>query len=596
MAFDGIVVANLAHELTKTLVGGRITKISQPEKDELIITIKNYDTYKLLLSASASLPLVYLTEANKQNPMTAPNFCMLLRKHLNSARILSITQPEFERILDFQIEHLDEMGDVCKKHLMVEIMGKHSNIIFCDSDYRILDSIKHVSGAVSSVREVLPGRDYFIPKTQEKYNPLTITQEDFVSLVLTRPMAAGKAIYQSLTGISPLSATEICHEAGIDADAPTDSLSDDLKLHVFRTFSRIMEEISECRFHPNMILKDSEPVEFSSVSLCCYEDCTVKNYDSISALLSDFYAAKDQITRIRQKSVDLRKIIATAMERDSKKYDLQRKQLADTEKREQYRIYGELLTTYGYSVNAGEEKVTVLNYYTNEDITIPLDPTLSAIDNAKRYFDKYAKLKRTYEALTKLVQETRLELEHLDSIRTALSIALTEEDLLQLKEEMMDFGYIRRHYVTPKNGKKPPKKVKITSKPLHYLSSDGYDIYVGKNNYQNDELTFHFASGNDWWFHAKGIPGSHVIVKSKGTELPDRVFEEAGCLAAYYSKNRDADKVEIDYSEKKNIKKPAGGKPGFVVYYTNYSLMASPDISGLTLLSDTAHKTSPKET
>lgn len=589
MAFDGIVISNIVHDLSRTLTSGRITKISQPEKDELILTVKNYDTYKLFISASASLPLIYLTEQTKPNPMTAPNFCMLLRKHFNSARILSITQPGLERIIDFKIEHLDEMGDLRTKHLIVEIMGKHSNIIFCDSDNRIVDSIKHVSGAVSSVREVLPGREYFIPQTQEKWNPLEITWEEFSAHVVTRPLSAGKALYQSLTGLSPLIANEICHEAGIDAEQPATALPEDFALHLYHTLTMLMEQVKAGNFSPNIILKDDVPLEFSSLPLHCYQDfdgITVQEYSSVSGLLEDYYSARNKLTRIRQKSADLRRIITNAIERDSKKYDLQLKQLKDTEKREKYRIYGELLTTYGYSVKPGEKSVTVLNYYTNEDITIPLETDLSAIDNAKRYFDKYAKLKRTFEALSRLTEETKDELEHLDSIRTSLDIALSEDDLLQLKEEMMDYGYIKRHYLREKAGKKPPKKVKITSKPFHYLSSDGYDIYVGKNNYQNDELTFQFASGNDWWFHAKGIPGSHVIVKSRGEELPDRVYEEAGRLAAFYSKGRESDKVEIDYSEKRNIKKPNGGKPGFVVYYTNYSLIAAPKIDGLTLISE----------
>lgn len=589
MAFDGIVISNIVRDLSETLVGGRITKVSQPEKDELVLTVKNYDTYKLFISASASLPLIYLTEASKPNPMTAPNFCMLLRKHFNSARILSVSQPGLERIIDIAIEHLDEMGDLCTKHLVIEIMGKHSNIILCDNEKRIIDSIKHVSGAVSSVREVLPGREYFIPQTQEKYDPLTLTAQDFLEHIAVKPLPAGKALYQSLTGISPLIANELCHSAGIDAEQPLSALSEDFALHLYHCLCDVTDRVKSGDFAPNIVFQNDAPLEFSSLPLTCYNDfegTTVKAYDSISVLLEDYYSARNKFTRIRQKSADLRKVIANAIERDSKKYDLQLKQLKDTEKREKYRIYGELLTTYGYSVTPGAKSVTVLNYYTNEELAIPLDPELSAIDNAKHYFDKYAKLKRTYEALSHLTTETKEELDHLDSIRTALDIAESEDDLAQLKEEMMDYGYIKRHYIQTKNGKKPPKKAKPASKPFHYRSSDGYDIYVGKNNYQNDELTFQFASGNDWWFHAKGIPGSHVIVKSKGEELPDRVYEEAGRLAAYYSKGRESDKVEIDYLEKRNVKKPNGAKPGFVVYYTNYSLIAPPRIETLTLVSD----------
>lgn len=593
MAFDGFVISNLVHELNEKLVGGRILKISQPEKDELVLTIKNYDQYKLFLSASAGLPLIYLTEQSKQNPLNAPNFCMLLRKHLNSARIISITQPEFERILQFEIEHLDEMGDVRKKYLIVEIMGKHSNIIFCDEEFTVVDSIKHISGFVSSVREVLPGRKYFIPKTSEKLDPTKTNFEEFKSLVMNKPMAIGKAIYSTYTGISPLLANEICYRASLDSEMPTASLTEDIAFHLYQMFDRIMEATKTKAYTPNIVSKGKEPVEFSSISLSCYQntsDYQSQSYDSISKVLEDFYASKNAVTRIRQKSADLRKIVANAIERESKKYDLQKKQLLDTEKKDKYKVYGELLTTYGYQAEPGAKSITVLNYYTNEDLVIPLNPEISALENAKAYFERYSKLKRTYEALSKLIIETEEDLNHLDSIRTSLDIAVAENDLVQLKEELIEYGYIKRHFgrndgkQSGKNGKQ--KKTKITSKPFHYLSSDGYHIYVGKNNYQNDELTFDFATGNDWWFHAKGMAGSHVIVKTNGEELPDRTFEEAGNLAAYYSKGRENEKVEIDYTEKKNVKKPNKGKPGFVVYYTNYSLIATPDLSGLTLISD----------
>ena len=276
----------------------------------------------------------------------------------------------------------------------------------------------------------------------------------------------------------------------------------------------------------------------------------------------------------RHISADLRRIVQTALERNIKKYDLQLRQIKDTEKRDTYRIYGELLNTYGYGIAPQSKSMEALNYYTNEMITIPLDPDLTPQENAKKYFDKYSKLKRTYEALTELTAQVKEEIEHLESVSTALDIALQEEDLVQIKEELTESGYIRR-----KGGS---KKEKITSKPFHYISSDGFHMYVGKNNYQNDELTFKFATGNDWWFHAKNMPGSHVIVKCDGAdELPDRTFEEAGRLAAYYSKGREQDKVEIDYIQKKHVKKPAGAKPGFVVYYTNYSLMIDSDISGI---------------
>ncbi|WP_277407533.1 Rqc2 family fibronectin-binding protein [Lacrimispora xylanisolvens] len=574
MAFDGIVMANLTAEMKDRLEGGKISKIAQPEKDELLFTVKNQkNTWKLLISASASLPLVYFTENNKQSPLTAPNFCMLLRKHIGNGRIMRISQPGLERILCMEIEHLDELGDRRTKKLMIEIMGKHSNIIFCNEDDMILDSIKHISAQVSSIREVLPGRKYFIPQTMDKKDPLTITEEEFISTFRHAAAPVQKSLYLNLTGISPIIGHELCHLASIDGDHSANELSETELLHLYRMFSFMIEDIKKGSFKPNIVYKNEEPVEFAAVSLTCYEgsDYEAKTFESISTLLETYYASKNAVTRIRQKSVDLRKIVQTALERNYKKYDLQEKQLKDTEKKDKYKVYGELLNTYGYELTGGEKKLTCLNYYTNEEITIPLDDQLSARENAQKYFDKYNKLKRTFEAVTGQISETRQEIDHLESISAALDIALLEEDLVQIKEELMEYGYVKHR----RSGDKKPK---ITSKPFHYISSDGFHMYVGKNNYQNEELTFKVASGNDWWFHAKGIPGSHVIVKSEGKELPDRTFEEAGALAAYYSKGRENDKVEIDYIQKKQIKKVAGAAPGFVIYHTNYSMVAEPKI------------------
>lgn len=577
MAFDGIVISSLVWELNERLTNGRINKIYQPENDAIVLTVKNNrNNYRLLLSASPSLPLAYLTEDTGTNPMAAPNFCMLLRKHISGGRIVSIIQPEMERIIKFEIEHLNELGDLCTKFLIVELMGKHSNIIFCQPDGTIIDSIKHISLNVSSVREVLPGRSYFIPNTMLKMNPTSIGAEDFMEKVLSKPLPIGKAIYTSLTGISPLIAEEICFRASIDSGMSTSGLSNVEKLHLFGVFSRLMEDVENHRFTPVIIYRGKEPAEFSALPLTCYSDCESRNFDSISTVLRSYYAEKNASTRIRQKSHDLRHVVSTALDRTRKKYDLQLKQLKDTEKREKYKIYGEMLNTYGYGLEEGAKSLTCLNYYTNREITVPLDSQLSPQENAKKYFERYGKLKRTFEALSTLTEETREEMEHLDSISTALDLAQTEGDLAQIKEELIQAGYVKRH-TSGKNA----KKQKLTSQPLHYISSDGYDIYVGKNNLQNEELTFKFANGGDWWFHAKGIPGSHVVVKTGGDELPDRTFEEAARLAAYYSKNRSSEKVEIDYIQRKHVKKPNSGKPGFVIYHTNYSMMIAPDISDI---------------
>ncbi len=572
MAFDGITIANIASELNHTIVGGKINKIAQPEADELMITVKNNRTqYRLFLSASASLPLIYLTGENKQGPLTAPNFCMLLRKHIGSARILSVTQPGLERILIFELEHLNELGDICRKKLIVEIMGKHSNIIFCQEDDTIIDSIKHISANMSSVREVLPGRTWFIPHTQDKMDPLSMSREAFTETVFGKNLPVFKAVYTSLTGFSPLIAEELCVRSGIDPKRQAQELEETEKETLWQTTDDLVDRIRRQDFSPVIVYQEEEPLEFAAFPLTKYQDQKSVSYESISQVLESYYSMKNKITLIRQKSADLRRIVTTAIERTSKKYELQQKQQKDTEKKEKYRIYGELLNTYGYHLEEGARSLEALNYYTNEMITIPLDEHLSAAENAKKYFDRYTKLKRTEEALNELLEETRSDLEHLESIRTSLDIALDEDDLVEVREELMEYGYLRRKGSSG-------KKKKIVSRPFHYRSSDGFDIYVGKNNFQNDELSFKFASGNDWWFHAKGQPGSHVIVKSNGEELPDRTFEEAARLAAFYSKGRQAPKVEIDYTQKKNLKKPNGAKPGFVIYHTNYSMIAEPKI------------------
>ena len=574
MAFDGVTIAGIVSELKDKLIGNRIYKIAQPEKDELLLTIKgSCGQVRLLMSADASLPLLYLTQQNKTSPMTAPNFCMLLRKHLQNARIVSVAQPGLERIVRFELEHLNELGDLCRKYLIIELMGKHSNIIFCDDKDMIIDSIKHISGMVSSVREVLPGRIYFIPKTQDKAELLACTKDEMAAVLRAKNVPLFKAVYTGFTGISPSIAQELCYRAGVDADLPSAGVEAEALERMASVLTSLAEDIKNTNFDYNVVYENNQPVEYAAVRLSSYKEEQRRRFESVSALLEYYYAEKNTITRIRQRSVDLRKIVATALERNVKKYDLQIKQLQDTEKRETYRVYGELLNAYGYGVEAGAKSMEALNYYTDQMITIPLDPMLSAGENAKKYFDKYQKLKRTYEALTTLTKETKEEIDHLSSISISLDIALKEEDLVQIKEELIESGYIRR--------KDSTKREKITSKPFHYLSSDGYHIYVGKNNYQNEELTFKFATGNDWWFHTKGIPGSHVVVKSNGEELPDRVFEEAGKLAAHYSQARGQEKVEIDYTQKKNVKKPNGSKPGFVVYYTNYSLVIDSDIAGI---------------
>lgn len=573
MAFDGITISALVAEFNDKLLNGRLYKIAQTESDELLLTIKNgKNQYRLLISANASLPLIYLTDKNKPAPLTAPNFCMLLRKHINNGRIISITQPGLERIVDFEIQHLDELGDIKTKHLIIELMGKHSNIIFVNEG-TILDSIKHVNSIMSSVRQVLPGKEYFIPHTSEKLNPLDVEKEVFFKTVFSKPMPLSKAIYTSFTGISPTIAENICYDGKFDSSMPANVLEHGDQNIVWMYFYQLINKVKNSNFTPTIYEKNGKPEEYGVTILSTYSDCTTTSFESISTLLETYYSKKNLYTRMRQKSVDLRKIVTNALERDNKKYNIQLKQLKDTEKKDKFKEYGDLLTTYGYSIKEGSKEFETVNYYNGETVKITLDPTISPIENAKKYFNKYSKLKRTSEALETIIIETKNSIDYLESINVAIDMATTEDDLKAINEELFQTGFIKKKHTN--------KKAKNNSQPLHFVSSDGFDMYVGKNNIQNEHLTFKVATGNDWWFHSKSFPGSHVIVKCNNQELPDNTFEEAARLAAFYSKGSNQDKVEIDYIQKKHVKKVAGAMPGFVIYHTNYSMIAEPNIDNI---------------
>ena len=369
MAFDGVVIADIVNDMKTRLVGGRIYKIYQPETDEINLVVKNLKTtFRLMLNASATLPLVYFLEENKVNPAQATNFCMLLRKHIGNARIVSVSQPGLERIIMIELEHLDEMGDLCRKKLIIELMGKYSNIIFVDDKDVIIDSIKRIGAHISSVREVLPGYDYVLPPN-EKYDPMSLTKEVFCQGILGKPISIEKALYSSITGFSKLVADEICYEAGVDGDFSTDSLADVNKEALWNVFSEVRRRIEEGNYSPVIVYKQEEPIAFSAITLRMYDDMTVQSFDDISELLREYYAKKDTYSRMHQKSTDLRKVLASAVERTSKKYDIQRKQLKDTDKRDKFRIYGELLQTYGYEVAEGDTKITVINYYDGKELT-----------------------------------------------------------------------------------------------------------------------------------------------------------------------------------------------------------------------------------
>lgn len=578
MALDGVTLHALVWELNMKLQNQRISKIAQPEREELMLSFKiSGKTVRLLLSANASLPFAYIASENKPSPLSAPNFCMVLRKHIGNGKILSVTQPGLERVLCFTVEHLNEMGDPGRKYLYVELMGKHSNIIFCDQHNMIIDSIKHVSAQMSSIREVLPGRQYFIPAQEGKKDPFSISEKEFYLGILSAPSSVYRAIYTQMTGISPFMAQEICFTAGIDGDASNASLSVSEKSSLYQSFCEFRARLEKNCYTPVIIYEEqtSKPLEFAPFPVKMYADQTQRPCGSMSEAMELYFAQKNKYTTMHQKSADLRHHLQMLIERNAKKYNLQMQQKKDTEKREKYRLYGELLHTYGYQIAPGSKKAAVTNYYDGKELMIPLDPQLSPMENARKFFDRYQKLKRTDEALDIQLQETEDALKHLKSALTSLDFAETEEDLSMIREELSAYGYLKA-----KGGQKKKSHV-FKSRPLHFIDRNGFHIYVGKNNYQNDELTFRLATGNDWWFHAKGIAGSHVIVKAENKELPDDTFETAAAVAAYYSGGRDNDKVEVDYLLKKNVKKPSKAVPGFVVYYTNYSMTIHPSLEGV---------------
>ena len=576
MALDGIVIAALVQELRRTLLGGHIQKIAMPENNELLLTIKNNAAqHRLLISCEAALPLLYLQRENKPSPLTAPGFAMLLRKHIGSGKITAIEQLGLERIVRIETTQLNELGDIAPRALYVELMGKYSNIIFTDESNVILDSMRRVPASVSSLREVLPGRPYFVPEKLQKTNPLSLTEETFTTaLAAESGLPLDRALSAAFSGISSLAAQDILYRASIDPRAGFSDLQPEETARLFATFDSVIEKVRSGQFSPAMYLRDELPVEFAALPLAMLEaeGLSTRAYDSMSELLYSYYSLRAESARMRQKSADLRRLVQNHLERSQRKRILQEKQLADSQKKEKYRVYGDLLNTYAFQVPPGADSFVAENFYDdNKPLRIPLDKNLTPAENAKKYFDRYAKLKRTELAVGQELEKTVQEEAHLSSVLTALELATEESDLAEIREELAAFQYVKRQR-SPK-GKRPQK---IQSHPLRFRSSDGFDIYVGKNNFQNEELTFKVASGSDWWFHAKGMPGSHVIVKANGQELPDRCFEEAAALAAYYSKGRDQDKVEIDYLQRRNVKKVNGAPPGFVIYHSNWSMMAKP--------------------
>lgn len=578
MALDGITVSAIVSELKATLLGGRIDKIHQPLADEIRIGIRGNGTpKKLLLSANSGNPRIHLTESVRENPMSAPLFCMVLRKYIAGGKIVDVLQPDFERIVILKVESANEMGDITQKSLILEIMGKHSNLILTDENGKILDSIKRVTHEKSSVREVLPGKEYAAPPSQGKKNPLLADRADFLfTLHLQEGRRLQEFLYQSYTGISPLMAEEVCVRASLDASNSCQETTLEESEHLFDAFDAMMREVKEGHFLPAIYTqKDSRRgMEFSVLEMRLFQGLPQKAYPSVSALLEGYYQERDNALHLRQKSHDTRRLVLSNIERCVKKKDIQQKTLRDTKGMQDWKKKGELLTANIYAVTQGMTTFRTVDFYDENmaEIEIALDPTKTPAENAQKYFAKYNKAKRTLAALEIQQKQNDEELEYLESVLNALDNAVDDTDLSEIRTELAESGFIRRQ--PQKKGAGRPKK----AKPLHFVSSDGYDIFVGKSNLQNDELTLRTAESTDIWMHAKKIPGSHVIIRTNGTgEAPEATLEEAANLAAYFSKAKNSSMVPIDYTLRKNVKKPNGAKPGMVIYLTNRTIYITPD-------------------
>lgn len=575
MAFDAVTVRCLTQELCEKLINGRIDKIHQPEKDEITINIRTLtDSYKLVLSASSAHPRVHFTNVSKKNPITAPMFCMLLRKHLGSGKITAIEQVGFERIIKFSIESYDELGDLTTKYLFVEIMGRHSNIILTNRDMKIIDCIKHIDFTISSVRQLLPGLDYVSPPPQDKTDLINIeetVQIDFSSPVQT----VDKAILSSVAGISPLTAREIVYRAFGRTDIKNAELTDSGRNKILYEVVRLAKAVQSCDFVPCMIINASSGklMDFSSTPIKQYESMAeIRYFDSVSDLLDSFYKTRDMHERMRQKSADLVKLLSNNIERVSKKLVILNKTLSDSENKDKYKIYGDLLMANLYNMEQGQKNIEVQNYYEENApmIKITLDPQLTPSQNAQKYYKKYNKAKTAEVEAAKQIENAKNDLEYLESTLAAVETADSEADLNAIRAELIAEGYLNR-----KVNQKRQKQA--ASKPMHFMSSDGFDIYVGKSNTQNDYLTLKFANSSDLWFHTKNIHGSHAIIKlGLDKDVPKSTIMEAAQIAAYYSKGRDSSQVPVDFTQIKNVKKPNGAKPGMVIYDNYNTIYVTP--------------------
>lgn len=593
MPFDGLVLRAVSLEIKDKLVGGRVEKVSQPERDELCLHIRNnYQNYKLLISASANNARVHLTQISKPNPDRAPMFCMLLRKHLIGGKLLGAEQPGLERVLDMRFGVMDELGQASELTLHIEIMGRHSNAVLAQQDGKIIDSLKRVTEEKSRVREVLPGIPYEYPPAQNKRNPLEMDAEGFLSILLLnhdRPM--DKVMSEALMGISQATASELLLACGLNPLLSSGEYTQAGLAAASEALAGRFIDFAKGRFEPAVLINRGEASEaseaseavdflpFRSVSQQNERICT-----SISEAAESYFAGRDLKERLKQKSSNMLHALGGALARAKRKLEKQEEELRGSEGLEAYRIKGELLTANLHAIQKGQRAVEVDNYYSEAGgrISIELDPALTPSENAQRSFKRYAKAKTAKDKLAGLIVSTQEEIDYIEGLLQSIENCASESELDEVRAELAAQGYLKEPAAKAVRKAEP-------SRPRHYVTGGGYDIYVGRNNAQNDFLTLKFARADDIWMHAKKTPGSHVIVRANGGIIPDDALYAGAMLAAYYSKARSSSSVPVDYTQKKNVKKPAGARPGYVIYLTNRTLTVTPDdafITGLKALDE----------
>jgi predicted ribosome quality control (RQC) complex YloA/Tae2 family protein len=572
MPFDAIFLSAVTKEL-QAACGARIDKIHQPERDTLVLLLRSpQGGRRLLMTASPNRARVQFTDLTTENPQQPPMFCMLLRKHLTGARIAAITQPPAERMLDFTLECTDEMGEAVTRHLILEIMGRNSNLILTGPDGRILDCMRRVDFEMSAQRQLLPGLFYHEPPRQDKQDPATVSVQTLQALTRQATGRADGWLLDHFAGLSPLLCRELVFrftgETDSDCTSWNEAQRNAFAVHLSDAFSALQTERT-----PVMLLRDGKPFDFTCCQIHQYGTyLEQQTFPSFSALLDGFYANRDRVERIRQKTQTIHKTISNLAARTARKLVLQRQELEKTKDRDRQRELGDIVTANLHRITRGQTSLQAEDFYDPEGkvIEIPLSPQLSPQQNAARYYKEYTKARNAEKYLTEQIARGEAEQIYLESILDELSRAETERDVGEIRAELTDGGYLRAQ-----GGRKKMKQQ--PSKPMVFHSSDGFDIYVGRNNRQNDQLTLRTAGRRDLWLHTQKIHGSHVIIACDGQEPPDQTITEAAMLAAYYSQAREGQNVPVDCTAVRNVKKPAGAKPGMVIYDHYRTVYVTPD-------------------